>query len=173
MKKILLIATALFTTNLCLSQVVLNVFDIARKGTVEQVKETLKKTPNAFKTVNDEGFSPLTLACYRSNNEVAKLLIDNGSDINQKNNMGTPLMATVVKGNIEIAKILIAKKANLNETDSNGTTPLIYAVQFQNEEFIKLLLLNNVDKTKIDKNGKTAFEYAVFSKNEQIINLLK
>ena len=173
MKKILIIATVVFTTNLCFSQAASNVFDIARKGTADQAKETLKKNINAFKTVNDEGFSPLTLACYRGNNEVAKLLIDNGSDINQKSTMGTPLMAAVVKGNIEIAKILIAKKANLNETDSNGTTPLMYAVQFQNEEFIKLLLLNKADKTKSDKNGKTAFEYAVFAKNEQIINLLK
>lgn len=173
MKKTLFIVIVVLISNLVFSQETLNVFDIARKGTLEQAKDILKVNPNAFKTVNNDGFSPLTLACYRGNNEVAKFLIDNGCDINQKSSMGTPIMATVVKGNMQIAKILIAKKANLNETDSNGTTALIYAVQFQNEDFIRLLLLNKVDKTKIDKNGKTAFEYAVFSKNEKIINLLK
>jgi len=163
----------LLCVNYCLAQEKLDVFDIARKGTIEQAKEVLKSNPNAFKTINADGFSPLVLACYRGNNEVAKFLVDIGCDINGNGKMGTPLMAAIVKGNNELAKLLINKKADINIFDENGTTALIYAVMFKNIEIIKLLLQNKVDKTHKDKSEKTAFEYAVFSGNEEIINLLK
>jgi uncharacterized protein len=155
------------------SQTSADVFDIARKGTVAEAREAVKADPKAFHTVNAEGYSPLILACYRGNAEVAKYLIETGSDINGTSSMGTPLMAAVVKGNTEIVRHLLEKKANPDLSDANGTTALIYAAMFKNPEIIKLLLANKADKTKTDKNGKTAFEYAVFSGNETIINLLK
>lgn len=151
----------------------LDAFEIARKGTVENAKELLKNNPKAFNVVNDEGFSPLILACYRGNNNVAKFLIENNIEINSKSKMGTPLMAAIVKGNNEIAKLLIENKADINYADENGTTALIYSVQFGNKQILKLLLENSVDKTHKDNKGKTAFEYATFSKNDEIINLLK
>lgn len=173
MKKTLLTTLLVFILNFSYSQEKLNVFDVARKGTVEQAKEYLKTNPKAFNVVNDDGYSPLTLACYRGNNEVAKLLIETGSDINGISKMGTPLMACIVKGNNEIAKLLIDKKADVNVSDANGTTALIYAVQFQNVTVLKLLIDSKADKSHKDKEGKTAFEYAVFSGDEPIINLLK
>jgi ankyrin repeat protein len=150
----------------------LDVFDVARKGTIEEVKAIFKKNPNSINELNTEGYSPLVLATYRGNNEVAKFLIENGSNINGNSKMGTPLMAAIVKGNTEIAKLLILKNADVNSSDSNGTTALMYAVQFKNSDILKLLLLHNADKTKRDNQGKTAFEFAVFSTNEEI-NLLK
>ena len=173
MKKTLFIVIVALISNLTFSQETLDVFDIARKGTLEQAKNILKVNPNAFNTVNEDGFSPLILACYKGNNEVAKLLIENGCDINGNSKMGTPLMACVVKGNNEIAKFLIKKKVDIDNADANGTTALIYCVQFNNKTILSLLLENKVDKTHKDKDGKTAFEHAVFSGNEEIINLLK
>jgi ankyrin repeat protein len=173
MFKRFLVVLLLIVFQFSFSQEEVDVFDVARAGTVEEVKEILKSNPKAFLVVNKEGFSPLLLACYRGNNEVAKFLIDNGSDINASSSMGTPLMAAVVKGNHEIVKILLDKNADINAIDANGTTALMYAVQFQNEYLIKLLLEYKADRSRIDKNGKTAFEFAVFSKNEAIINLLK
>ena len=173
MKKVILTLLFILTGTLCFCQETTTVFDIARKGTLAQIKEIYKKNPKAVNSINKDGFSPLTLACYRENNEVAKFLIDKGSNINQKSSMGTPLMAAVVKGNMEMVNILLDKKADINGTDENGVTALIYAVQFRNVQAVKVLLQNKADKTKIDKQGKTAFEYAVFSGNEEIINLLK
>lgn len=155
------------------SQEKMDVFDVARKGTIEQVKEILKTNPKAFNVINNDGYSPLTLACYRGNNEVAKLLIENGSDINGNSKMGTPLMASVVVKNNDIAEFLIAKNANINAANENGFTALIYAAQFSNDKILKLLLKHNANKNIKDKEGKTAFEYAVFIGNEEIINLLK
>ncbi|SHG72408.1 hypothetical protein SAMN05443549_10643 [Flavobacterium fluvii] len=150
-----------------------DIFDIARKGTVEEVKIAMEQNSEIINSCNEQGYSPLVLASYRGNLAVALFLIKNVKDINGNSPMGTPLMAAVVKGNKEIVLALLEKNANPNLTDANGTTALIYAVQFKNADVIKLLLSHKADKSKIDNKGKTAFEYAVFSNDDEIINLLK
>jgi len=157
----------------CFAQEKLDVFDIARKGTVEEVKEVLKTNPNAFKTVNMDGFSPLTLACYKGNNEVAKLLIENGCDINQKSSMGTPLMAAVVKGNVEIVSLLLKKNAEVNITDNNGTTALLYATMFKNREIVSLLIKANANPDLKDNRGNSALDYAILANDDKLIEILK
>lgn len=155
------------------SQSNVTIFDIARSGTVSQAQVLLQKNPKIVNDINADGYSSLILACYRGNNDVAKFLIESGANIDYNNAMGNALMAAVVKNNVDIVHLLLAKNADVNQTDANGTTALIYAVQFKNVSLVKLLLANKADKTKIDNNGKTAFEYAVFSDNQEIINLLK
>jgi ankyrin repeat protein len=150
-----------------------SIFEVARSGNVEQLKELMKDHPDCINEKNKDGYSPLILACYRSNNPVAIFLIENGAEINENSPMGTPLMAAVVKGNAEIVTLLLNKKADVNIADANGTTALIYAVQFNNKTMLSLLLKHNADKSHKDKDGKTAFEHAVFAGNEDIINLLK
>jgi ankyrin repeat protein len=149
------------------------IFDIARNGTIDEMKSLHKANPDIINTINENKSSPLILACYRGNTEVALYLIDNVKDVNYNSEMGTALMAAVVKGKTDLIHTLLHKGANINLTDAQGTTALMYAVQFKNIEIIKLLLAHKADKTKVNKDGKTAFEYAAFSGDEQIINLLK
>jgi len=150
-----------------------SVFDIARTGTLQEIQEVYKTNPARLNDINEQKSSPLILACYRGNTNVALFLMDHVKDINYNSGMGTALMAAVVKGNIELVKALIDKKAKLDETDSQGKTALMYAVQFKNIEIISLLLSHHASKSVLDKEGKTAFEYATFSGDEKIINLLK
>jgi len=148
-------------------------FLVARSGSVLEMESILKENPDAINSKNTYGFSPLILACYNSNNEVASYLIDKNADVNYISQEGTALMAATVKGNIKLVELLLLNGANPNLTDENGTTALMYAVQFKNETIIKLLLANKADASLLNQEGKTAFEYAVFSKNDNIINLLK
>lgn len=171
--KIIMFLFLLLMFNVTLAQEEATVFDIARKGTVEQAKAILKANPNAFNTINADGYSPLILACYRGNNEVAKLLIENGSDINGNSKMGTPLMACVVKGNNEIAKFLIEKKADIHLADTNGTTPIIYATNFKNYEVVSLLIKAGADYTKKDNRGNSALDYAILLDDDKLIETLK
>ena len=149
------------------------VFDIARKGTLSEIQDIYKQNPEVINSVDENNSTPLILACYRGNIEVAKFLIKYVKDINYGSDMGTALMASTYKNQNQLVKLLLESKANPNTTDANGTTALSLAVQFKNVELVKLLLKFNADKTLKDNKGKTAFEYAVFSNNEEIINLLK
>ena len=171
--KYLFLIIFVFLNNFSFSQEKMNVFDVARKGTVEQVNELLKTNSKAFNILNDEGYSPLILACYRGNNEVAKLLIATGSDLNSTSKMGTPLMACIVKGNNEIAKLLIEKKATINTADENGTTALIYATNFKNYEIVSLLIKAGADYNTEDNRGNSALEYAILLNDDKLIETLK
>lgn len=150
-----------------------DVFAIARNGTVEEMKTLFEKDVNCVNQVNDFGFSPLILASYRGNFEVAKYLITIVNDINYQSPEGTALMAAVMRNNTELILLLIEKKANLDLTSQNGVTALMLATQFKSIEIIKILLQNKANKLLKDNEGKTAFEYAVNTNNETIIKLLK
>ncbi len=172
MKNFYLLFVLFFFQNHFYAQDKLNIYDVARKGTVDQLLILFKQNPEVINTPNESSFSPLILACYSGNETVAQFLIDN-SNVDYVSTEGTALMAAVVKGNPKLVKLLLEKKANPNLTNKQGTTALIYAVQFKNAEIIRLLLEHNASKLQIDTDGKTAFEYAVFAGDEIIINLLK
>ncbi|WP_395057533.1 ankyrin repeat domain-containing protein [Flavobacterium sp.] len=150
-----------------------NVFNIARLGNIEELKILVNKDSEVINTKNENGFTPLILACYKGNVAVAKFLIENSKTIDTSSDMGTPLMAATYKGQVELVQLLLENNANPNIADSNGTTPLIYAAMFGNTNIMSLLLKYKADKTHKDKDGKTAFEFAVFSGNQEIINQLK
>lgn len=150
-----------------------SIFDIARSGTVAEVKELMKQNPDIINQTNESGFTPLILACYRSNMEVAKFLIDNVKDVNYKSSEGTALAGLAVKYNRDLVEQLLNKKANPNIVDSTGSTPLFWAVKFGNTELVELLLAHKADKSIKDSQGMTPFEYALQTNNKEIINLLK
>ncbi|RNA63461.1 hypothetical protein D1631_16810 [Chryseobacterium nematophagum] len=150
-----------------------SIFDIARSGTVAEVQEMMKRDPNSINQVNEQSFSPLILACYRGNVEVAKFLMDHVKDINYKSKEGTALSGLSIKYNKELVEYLLKKKGDPNIADSNGTTPLIWAVKTGNEELVKLLLEYKANKEQSDNMGVKPFEYAIQTKKNNIINLLK
>lgn len=160
-----------FIVNLTFSQK--DVFSVARNGSVEEMKMLFEKNANSVNEVENYGFSPLILATYRGNFEVAKYLITIVKDINYQSPEGTALMAAVMRNNSELIQLLIDKKANLDATSKTGVTALMLATQFKNIEIITLLLKHNANKLLKDMEGKTAFEYAVNTNNESIIQLLK
>ena len=150
-----------------------NVFDVARNGTVAELQDLIKENTEIINTTNEMGFSPLILACYRGNIEVAKFLIENVKDVNYKSPEGTALAGLSIRFNKELVEALLRKNADPNIGDSNGTTPLIWAVKTGNEELVKLLLANKANKEQPDNLGIKPFEYAMQTHKENIINLLK
>ncbi|MFL9835045.1 ankyrin repeat domain-containing protein [Chryseobacterium terrae] len=174
MKKILFILNFILGFTLMSAQEkAKSIFDIARSGTVSEVKELMKQNPNIINETNESGFSPLILACYRSNIEVAKFLIDNVKNVNYISNEGTALAGLSVKYNKELVEYLLNKNADPNIADSSGATPLFWAVKFGNKELAELLLNHKADKSIKDSQGMTPFEYALQTNNKDLINLLK
>lgn len=150
-----------------------SIFDIARTGSLDEIKLAYKTKPESINQTNENGSSTLILASYRGNIDVAKFLIANVKDLNYNSGMGTALMGATYKGQTDLVKLLLENKANPNLVDANGASALILATQNSNLELINLLLKYKADKTFKTNVGKTAFEYAVFSGNEIIINALK
>jgi len=174
MRKLIVFAIFFFSLSFISAQEkAKSVFDIARSGTLAELKEAMKQDPDIINQTNENGFSPLILACYRGNTEIANFLIDNVKDLNYKSQEGTALAGLSIRYNKDLAQHLLKKNANPNIADGTGTTPLFWAVKSGNKELVELLLEYKADKTMRDSAGMTPFEYALKTDNKEIINILK
>lgn len=173
MRNLILLLTVFLSSLVFAQEKAKSIFDIARNGTVTEVQELMKQNPDVINQTNENGFSPLILACYRGNVEVAKFLIDHVKDVNYKSDEGTALSGLSVKYNKDLVERLLKKNADPNIADTTGYTPLFWAVKFGNKELVELLLKYKADKTKKDSMGMTPFEYALKTDKKDIINLLK
>jgi uncharacterized protein len=149
-----------------------NAYDIARSGTLEEIKSLYKKDSLSLYKPNETGYTPLILACYRGNNEVANFLINKKITLDYGSGLGTALMAATYKENTEIVKLLIEKGANINLTDANGQTVLMLAIFVKNKEIIQLLLNKKIDVEARDNNKKQAIDYALMTNDQEIIKLI-
>jgi serine/threonine-protein phosphatase 6 regulatory ankyrin repeat subunit B len=108
-------------------------------------------------------------AVFSNDYRTAEMLILEGADVNEQNEMGlTALMMSSGLGNIYITRLLIKKGASLEITDSDGLTALSYSMLRDNQLVVDELL--EVSHS-IDHN---ALFYALFEgKKETLSQLLK
>ena len=73
--------------------------------------------------------------------KIARLLVQNGADVNALNNWGfTPLFHAAYGKHPEITRLFMANEADVNVQSVDGKTPLHLAVQSGNEEIIELII---------------------------------
>lgn len=149
-----------------------DLYDIVRNGSVAMLKEVIKTDPDFINRKNKDGYTPLILACYSGNAEVANYLIENVKDINSGSKFGTPLMAASVKGYDKIVDLLIDKGALVDATDPNGTTALHYAIIFGFDDVAKRLIKAKASSSLKDNRGKTALDYAKMLGKTEIVKLI-
>ena len=148
-----------------------DVFDCARTGTVEKMIAFYSSNPKLVDALNNRGSSPLTLAAYYNNIEVANYLISKVDNINGNSNDGTPLMAAVVKGHVEIATALVEAGADPNLNDANGATALHFAVMFKNIELVSLLMEAGASAFMKNNVGKSPLDFAKMH-NDKTLNTI-
>ena len=149
-----------------------DIFEIARNGCFEDLDYVLTHDYESINFKNSSGFTPLILASYHDNIEIASILVKKVRNIDALSNMGTALMASVFKNHINITKLLIDAGADVNITDPSGTSALHYAVRFGYTEQVELLIASGADKNLLDNNDKSPLDYANQLNNNTIINLL-
>lgn len=149
-----------------------NIYDVCRNGSVEQIKSIYTTNQNIINEENENGYLPLTLACYHRNYDVVNFLVDKVDDINANGDRGTPLMAAVFKKDLPIVKLLLENKANPNIKDVNGSTAMHYATMFKSYDIIKLLVNADSDFTIKDNNGKSALDFAKAYRDEKLNSIL-
>ncbi len=82
------------------------------------------------------------ITTVKSTNDVVQLkaLLDEGADVNAKDNYGrTVLMSAVERNRVEMIKALLERGADVNAKDDMGKTALSRATVGNNDEVIKLL----------------------------------
>lgn len=97
-----------------------------------------------------EATTPLYEAANRGHNEICKLLIEAGADVNAKNHEGwTPLHAATDECCDEVVQLLLERGADPNARSyTNGMTPLLIAASWAPHppcERVRLLLMHGAD----------------------------
>jgi ankyrin repeat protein len=120
------------------------------------------------------GVSALCRAARYGNTEMARLLIENGADVNRKDKSGSvPLIKAAYRGHIETVQLLIGKGADLEIRGSTGATALISASQNdQNTEIVRFLIEKGADIDAQDDTGETALFKAADFGNRNMVRLL-
>ncbi len=144
----------------------------------DQSYVTLKSLINK-KNVNDkdkDGNTALMLVVKNLpncsyNQELAKLLLDKGADIDARDKNGdTPLIAAMrLNRDKYFIKFLIKYGAEVNvQSKKDGITPLIIAVKHKDEPMVKILLERYAKRGVKDKNDFSALDYAIKMKLNNI-----
>ena len=107
-------------------------------------------------------WSPLTSAASVEDLDMLALLLNNGADLEAKNNEGDTALMITAKGTLsKSVKFLISKGANVNAKGPRGHTALIYAAYNGKRENLKLLLSSGADPfvTATDSTDPRAWRY--------------
>ncbi|OAA72510.1 Ankyrin repeat-containing domain protein [Cordyceps fumosorosea ARSEF 2679] len=143
---------------------------------------------------NYAGITPLLVAVFVGDEELARLLIDKGADINWRDQKGATLLmyASFLQPNERLwprnligdirepthamqegfAKLLIDKKADVNASDADGKTVLMHAVLYGNQWDLQLLLRCDAKVNTSTADGETALTYAVRARNHEALDWL-
>ncbi|WP_303318540.1 ankyrin repeat domain-containing protein [Flavivirga abyssicola] len=131
----------------------------------------VKSNSNLINTYSNDGFTPLSLAAFFNQTEIAKSLIKLGANPNlsAKNpSKVNALHAAIAKENYELCKLLIENGANVDAVQMQNVTALHSAVHRGNLDLIKLLIENNASIDSKMDNGDTALIIAKREGHENI-----
>ncbi|XP_044147494.1 ankyrin repeat domain-containing protein 50-like [Bufo gargarizans] len=109
-----------------------------------------------------EGLTPLLVAAYEGQDEVAELLLEAGADPDRpgKDQM-TPLLAAASGGHAETVRVLLLWGASTDVTDQEGRSALLLAAAAaRGEEAVRVLLHRGLNEIHQDHLGWTALHWA-------------
>ena len=141
----------------------INLFEAAAAGKFDEVAYLVQNHPEAVNYYAEDGFTPLGLACYFGNYEIARYLVLKGADVNMSSNNGFkvyPLHSAAAGNYTQIAKLLIENNAQVNVKQQAGVTALHSAAQNGNIDLLILLLEHGADSAARMEGGKLPADLA-------------
>ncbi|WP_462265978.1 ankyrin repeat domain-containing protein [Mucilaginibacter sp.] len=123
----------------------IDIFEAAAAGKFDSVAYSVFTSPETVNSYNQDGFTPLALACYFGHYEVARYLILKGADVNQALDNALnicPLHLAVASNNTDIVRMLIEHNVAINIQQNSGVSALHYAAKHGDPEMLILLLEN-------------------------------
>lgn len=99
--------------------------------------------------------------------QMATFLFDFGSDVNQLDAVGRPLLSvSAMMGNADLVDLLIARGVKVEPgVLVDGMTPLLYGAHFDNRRIVEALLRANANVNALDKNGHCVLTKVLHKKN--------
>ncbi len=111
---------------------------------------------------DSEGYTPLARAISMKHGELARLLIQRGSDVNRTNNAGySPLMLAIDARGLSLVRPLLKAGADPNTSLPDGQTPVMLAAYAANCQTLDLLFAAGASATGFTQRGHGIFDFAL------------
>lgn len=95
------------------------------KGEYETAKQRLQERPEDINVADYAGNTPLQIAALNGYDDIVKLLVDAGCNLDCVNNdKDTPLLDAVENGHLEVVKILLDAGVNPRKANAYGLEPM-------------------------------------------------
>jgi len=167
---------------------------LIRKGSIidkkyyEELKhlnDNSQEIPNYFKNINNEnddhfsinrkirGYTTLMISCQNNFDNIISYLINQGVDINEKNEYHeTALHHAIIGGHYDIVKLLIDHGADIHIKDDDNLTTLMYASREDKKDIVHLLLDRGAKINEKDNEQWTALMFATRNDHHEVVKLL-
>jgi ankyrin repeat protein len=154
----------------------LTLFEACAAGKFDVVAHLLYSRPDAVNEYAEDGFTPLGLACYFGQYEVARYLVLKGADVNLPSNNGFnvfPIHSATAGDYTDITRMLVDNGANVNVKQQAGATPLHSAAQNGNLDILILLLEHGAETNARMEGGKLPADLAREKGFKEIADILE
>ena len=130
-------------------------------GDLKKAKKLIANGTNVNQT-DDVGFPALSIAAGRGDENMTKLLLDAGANVNAHSATlnDTALARAAQNGNRPTVSALLAAGAHVDDRDGAGWTPLFNAALKGDPEIVETLLSAGADVNARSSNGWTALKEA-------------
>lgn len=152
-----------------------SLFEASAVGKLDVVAYIITNHPDSVNDYAQDGFTPLGLACYFGQPEVARYLVLKGADVNLPSNNGFhvyPIHSAVAGNYTDITRMLLGNGALVNVKQQAGTTPLHSAAQNGNTDILILLLENGAEVNTRMEGGKLPADLAMEKGFNEIAEIL-
>lgn len=123
-------------------------------------------------TCDERGWSPLFLAAFNGNLELAKLFLEFGANVNLKDNGGfSPLHWAAFNGHAHIIKHFVTHNAEINAHSLRGWTALMMAAMNGHLHACSALIASGAETSLVSSHGWTALQKASFNHHVPVIKL--
>jgi uncharacterized protein len=154
----------------------LNVFEASAIGRLERAAILVDQDPDLVREWSPDGFTALHFACYFGHPDIARLLLERGSDIDppSRNELGvTPLQSASSGGHVHAVELLLDAGADVHPPHPSGFTPLHSAAANGDRPTAELLLSRRADPARPKDDGKTPIDLAREAGHQEIVALLE
>lgn len=145
-------------------------------GRLKDVKKSIKANEELITSFLQDGFTPIGLATFFGQDEVAQLLFDNGADpsVCAENAMKVnAIHAATATGNFGLLELFLTHGYDPNIPQMNNITPVQSAAYQGNFEMVKLLIRHGADPKIKSVDDIDAIGYAKEGGHEAIVVYLE
>jgi ankyrin repeat protein len=142
----------------------LDLFDACVAGKIEKVLDEIDRDPSLLESHSSDGWTPLHLAAFFGQAELAKGLLNRAAAIDARsaNAMAnTPLHAATAGRSTELVKLLLERGADANARQHGGWTALQSAAQSGCLEIAKMLVAHGAEIGVRADNNQSALDMAL------------